>query len=57
MLDTYKRKKTLFFEFNTALPSSASVERLFSVGPPFLTSRRNRLADDIIYAKMPMKLC
>lgn len=38
----------LFLKYNTAVPSSASVERLFSVANEVLTKKRARLADSNI---------
>uniref|UniRef100_A0A336MR45 CSON005780 protein n=1 Tax=Culicoides sonorensis TaxID=179676 RepID=A0A336MR45_CULSO len=42
----YKNIKKLFLLYNTALPSSASVERLFSVAKRVLTPERMRISDE-----------
>lgn len=42
-LDNHPEIKQLFIKFNTPIPSSATVERMFSVANMILTTKRNRL--------------
>ncbi|XP_011686460.1 PREDICTED: uncharacterized protein LOC105449160 isoform X2 [Wasmannia auropunctata] len=56
MLNDYIRIKKFFIEYNTALPSSASVERMFSVGGSIVTPHRGNLNDDTIEYQILLKI-
>jgi len=46
MLLSYPEVLKVFLQYNTAKPSSAPVERLFSTGSNVMTVKRYRLNDD-----------
>jgi hypothetical protein len=56
MLDRYPQIKDLFMRFNTAIPSSAPVERLFSQAALVLTVKRSRLRDGLLVILILMKI-
>ena len=47
MLGRYPLVRSMFRKFNVGLPSSAAVERLFSVGGMICTVKRNRLSPQL----------
>jgi len=56
MLNDFPKLKKLFVKYNTALPSSASVERMFSIGSSVLTPQRGHLCDDTIKQQILLKI-
>jgi len=47
MLSRYPKMKAVFIKYSTPVPSSAPVERLFSVASIILSKHRSRLSDEI----------
>lgn len=56
MLNDYIVIKKLFIKYNTALPSSASVELMFSIGGSIITPQRGHLNYDIIEYQILLKI-
>ncbi len=56
MLDRHPAIKQVFVRYNTAVPSSAPVERLFSVASLILTAKRNRLSDRMFEYLLLLKI-
>ena len=56
MLDSYPRIRELFIKYNSAIPSSAAVERLFSQGSLVLTLKRNSLSDSLLEMLLLLKI-
>lgn len=56
MLDKYPQIKNLFVKYNTSIPTSAPVERLFSTAAIVLIVRRNRLSDRLLEMLILLKI-
>ena len=56
MLNKHKSVKSIFLRYNSTIPSSAPVERLFSTGAIVLCKRRNRLHDDLFEKLLLLKI-
>ena len=56
MLHRFPNVKKLFIKYNSGLPSSAPVERLFSMSKHILTQSRNRLSDNTFEQLLLLKV-
>lgn len=56
VLNNFPSLKKLFIKFNVVLPTSASVERLFSAAGLILNCRRFKLSDDSFEQQLLLKL-
>ena len=56
MLDNYRQIKSLFVKYNTVIPTSAPVERLFSLAALILTIIRNKLSDSMLEMLIFLKI-
>ena len=56
MLNKYPNLKEAFFKYNTPIPSSAPVERLFSIAALILTTRHTRLKDELFEELLLLKI-
>ena len=57
MLNKYPQVKALIIKYNNSIPTSAPVERLFSIAAIVLTVRRNRLSDELLEMLILLKIC
>ncbi len=56
ILSKYPQIQLLFIRYNTSIPTSAPVERLFSIAAIILTVRRNKLSDCMLEMLIILKI-
>ena len=56
MLNKYTNVKKAFLKYNTPIPSSAPVERLFSIAALVLTTRRTKMSDTLFEELLLLKV-
>lgn len=56
LLQQYSSIKSIFIKYNTTLPSSASVERMFSVASDVFKTKRHALTDANFETQLLLKL-